>query len=280
MRYARSRLRLIILTLMLAATVVVANVGSAQTQPSAAPAPGETRYVPTSLWQVIMGNRDPVFFAILLCSIMGVTLIIQGFVKNRRSVVIPEPSINAMREMINQRQYRELIEYTDADPTFVSRALNPALKRAGLGFAAMKEAMETSVGEQTAEQFRRIEYLNILGNLGPLLGLLGTVLGMIAAFTEMYAQGGNATPDHLAYGISKALAHTFLGLVLAIPCLAAFGVLRTIVDRLTVQAALVAEELLLMIKPAEARPVLPAPRAIVEGISGRQRAEGGEESRQ
>jgi hypothetical protein len=66
-------------------------------------------------------------------------------------------------------------------------------------------------------------------------------------------------------GIAKALCHTFLGLMLAIPCLAAFGWLRTIIDRLTVRGALIAEELLLMVKPAErpmgaVQPV--APRAV------------------
>src|SRR5208282_5927786 len=109
------------------------------------------------------------------------------------------------------------------------------------------------------EQFRKIEYLNIIGNLGPLLGLLGTVLGMIDAFNEMQAQGGQANPASLAGGISKALCHTMLGLMLAVPCLAAFGVLRTMVDRLTVRGALVAEDLLLMIKPAEARQTPPRP---------------------
>jgi biopolymer transport protein ExbB len=130
----------------------------------------------------------------------------------------------------------------------------------------MKEAMETAIGEQTAEQFRRIEYLNIIGNLGPLLGLLGTVLGMIEAFNEMSAAGGQARPDQLAGGISKALAHTFLGLTLAVPCLAAFGVLRTMVDRLTVRGALIAEELLLMVKPAEAKQ--PVPGAPAGGAGG------------
>jgi hypothetical protein len=53
--------------------------------------------------------------------------------------------------------------------------------------------------------------------------------------------------------------------MLAVPCLAAFGVLRTIVDRLTVRGALVAEELLLMVKPAErpatgARPAVGTPQ--------------------
>ena len=57
-------------------------------------------------------------------------------------------------------------------------------------------------------------------------------------------------------------------LMLAVPCLAAFGILRTIVDRLTVRGALIAEELLLMIKPNEARPTAmqaaagPAGRAV------------------
>jgi biopolymer transport protein ExbB len=126
----------------------------------------------------------------------------------------------------------------------------------------MKEAMETAIGEQTAEQFRRIEYLNIIGNLGPLLGLLGTVLGMVYAFQEVAASGGQADVSKLSYGISTALCHTFLGLFLAVPCLAAFGVLRTMVDRLTVRGAMVAEELLLMMRPPEAKPIAaPAMRA-------------------
>jgi biopolymer transport protein ExbB len=213
---------------------------------------------------IIVQNIDFVFVIICLCSIIGVTLIIQGFIKARASVMMPEESTNHIRELISQRQFKELIEYTETDPSFISKALNPALKRAP-SFAAMKEAMETAIGEQTADQFRRIEYLNIIGNLGPLLGLLGTVLGMIEAFGQMSASGGQANPSDLAGGISQALCHTMLGLLLALPCLAAFGVLRTIVDRLTVQGALIAEELLLMVKPAEAKPAAVA--AIRPGVA-------------
>src|SRR5688500_10955645 len=118
--------------------------------------------------------------------------------------------------------------------------------------------METAVAEQTSDQFRKIEYLNIIGNLGPLLGLLGTAIGMIYAFQAMKDAEGQASPATLAGGISVALAHTFLGLALALPCLACFGVLRTMVDRLTVRGALIAEELLLMVKPAEAKPAATA----------------------
>jgi len=223
---------------------------------AAAGAGGEAAKAQPGLFSTLVGlmlrNLDVVFFTIMLCSIIAVTLIIKGFIQVRPSVMIPESSTQTMREMIAKKQFKELLEFTEQDNTFVSHALNPALKRAP-SFQAMKEALETSIGEETAEQFRKIEYLNIIGNLGPLLGLLGTVMGMIQAFSALEAAGGNANPSELAGGISAALIHTFLGLALAIPCLAAFGVLRTMVDRLTIRGSLIAEEMLLAIKPQESK---------------------------
>ncbi len=248
-RYSNSKFRIALLGLLLAAVIVTVGTSFAQTPPANAPStPPPT---PPGLITLILQHIDAVFVTIALLSIAGLTLIIQGFIKNRRPVFLPEISINQMREMISQKRYKELLDYTETDPTFVSRAVNSALKRAP-NFSSMKEAMETTVGEQTAEQFRKIEYLNIIGNLGPLLGLLGTVLGMIEAFSAVSAAKGQADVGQLSFGISTALCHTFLGLILAVPCLAAFGVLRTIVDRLTTQGALIAEELLLMMKPSEA----------------------------
>jgi biopolymer transport protein ExbB len=215
---------------------------------------------------LFLDNIDLVSIVIALLSVTGLTLIIQGFIKIRAGALIPEASTNHIRELIGQRQFKELIDFTENDPSFISRALNPALKRAP-SFSSMKEAMETSVAEQTSEQFRKIEYLNIIGNLGPLLGLLGTVLGMIEAFQDLMAAGGDADPTKLAGGISTALCHTFLGLFLAVPCLAVFGIQRTMVDRLTTQAALISEELLLLIKPAEAKPAATASTTMRPGAS-------------
>jgi biopolymer transport protein ExbB len=247
-RYAKSKFRLLLLAALFMTAGFLARSAFAQ-QTTAAP---NAASPPIGLFSIIMANVDVISCTIFVLSIVGLTLIIQGFIKNRASVLMPEQTTNQIRQMIAQRRFQELIDFTENDPSFISRTLNPALKRAP-SFSSMKEAMETAIGEETAEQFRRIEYLNIIGNLGPLLGLLGTVYGMIVAFSAMQSEGGSASPATLAGGISKALAHTFLGLMLAVPCLAAFGMLRTIVDRLTVRGALLAEELLLMIKPAETR---------------------------
>ncbi len=242
---------LLILAVMVLTLAFSTSSTFAQAAAGASNAPAEK---PESLFSLVLENwKDGVFWAIMILSVIGLTMIIQAFMMNRASVFMPEDITNQIREMISQRKFKELIEFTETDNSFISKAVNPALKRAP-SFSSMKEAMETAIGEQTAEQFRKIEYLNIIGNLGPLLGLMGTVIGMISAFAAMKAAHGDTNPAQLAGGISQALTHTFLGLFLAIPCLAAFGILRTIVDRLTVRGALVAEELLLMIKPAEAKP--------------------------
>jgi biopolymer transport protein ExbB len=250
---------MILLAGLLTAAVFLVSDGFAQTT---APANGATETAkpkPAGLMTLILSHPDPVFFTIAGLSVWGLALIIQGFIKTRQNVFMPETSTNTIRDLITQRRYQELIDFTETDPSFVSKVLNPALKRAP-SWLSMKETLETAVGEETAEQFRRIEYLNIIGNLGPLLGLLGTVLGMIEAFQAVATTGGQADVAALSGGISTALCHTFLGLFLAVPCLAAFGFYRTLVDRLTIRGSLAAEELLLMMKPPEAKPI-PAPPA-------------------
>jgi biopolymer transport protein ExbB len=258
-----TKFRPLLLALVMVAALCTATTVFAQTAAPAAGAPGDTAPAAEAktegVFVLVIHHADFITFTILALSIVGLTLILQGFMRNRVSVFMPESSTNTIRELITQRKFKELIEFTETDTSFVSKALNPALKRAP-SFTPMKEAMETAIGEQTAEQFRAIEYLNIIGNLGPLLGLLGTVLGMIEAFQQMQGAGG-ADPGKLGAGIATALSHTFMGLFLAVPCLACFGVLRTIVDRLTVRGALVAEELLLMMKPQEKTVATPAAAA-------------------
>jgi len=244
--------RIIFLGVMMAAVAFLASSGFAQDAETGETGEPARQNIIILVLNIVLRNIDFVFIIIILLSVVAMTLIISSALRLRKSVFMPDATVDTIRGMIEQKQFKELIDYTENDTSFVARAINPALKRAP-SFSSMKEAMETAIGEQSAEQFRKIEYLNIIGNLGPLLGLLGTVLGMIEAFAAMEAAKGAAGADVLAGGVSKALAHTFMGLFLAVPALAAFGNLRTIVDKLTIRASMVCEELLLMIKPAEAK---------------------------
>src|SRR5256885_12341503 len=173
-RFFSSRTR-VLLTIALAAAALCAAPTSVLAQAADAAA-AQTPQTP--LDKIIKVVDYGLIGLIISLSIIGFTLIMQGFIRNRESVFMPSATTETIRTMIQNKQFKELMDFTENDPSFVSQSLNPALKRAP-SFSSMKEAMETAIGEQTAQRFRGIEYLNIIGNLGPLLGLLGTVLGMI-----------------------------------------------------------------------------------------------------
>jgi len=70
-----------------------------------------------------------------------------------------------------------------------------------------------------------IQYLNVVAAIAPMIGLLGTVSGMIGAFQKIGVTG-MGKPEELAGNIGEALITTATGLVIAIPAMIAFFVLR------------------------------------------------------
>ena len=113
----------------------------------------------------------------------------------------------------------------------------------------MMRALEQTADERATARLRRIELLNVFGQVCPMIGLFGTVYGMILAFGAIVASGGSADPVALAGGIGTALTTTFWGLVVAIPALAGYATLRNKIDELTVEATIVGEEILNNFRP-------------------------------
>jgi len=185
------------------------------------------------------------FFA----SISGIALAIDAMMKVREVKISPPETTEHLRSLISGRQFKELMDFTATDDTFISKGLHAAIRKAHLKYPAMREALDGALGEQSSNIFRRLEPMNVIGNIGPLLGLLGTVLGMIMAFYKLMESGGNAKPADLAGGIGTALWHTFFGLFVAIPCLVVYGLYRTKADKILTKATVTAEELLEGLRP-------------------------------
>ena len=89
----------------------------------------------------------------------------------------------------------------------------------------------------------RLSYFPALANIATLTGLFGTVCGMIGAFLSLRA-GGGADPSSLAGGLGQALAATALGLLTAIPSLAAHALFQKRVQAVAGQLEIVLSALL------------------------------------
>jgi len=151
--------------------------------------------------------------------------------------------------LLAEKKYRDAIEFAKNDGSYLGKLASAALNEAANGYGAMERAIEEAGDAETTRLLRPLEYLNVLGNIAPMLGLFGTVYGMIVAFQQLVAAGGSADPQNLAAGISTALVTTFWGLVVAMPALAAYSLIRNKVDALTAEGLIMAEELISPFKP-------------------------------
>jgi biopolymer transport protein ExbB len=231
----------------LMATVMLFFVGAAAWAHAVEAAPTESH----SMWQVVaQGIRWPAWF-ILAGSLVTIALIVEHFIAVRPVTIAPPEQVRKAKHSIERRNFRECLERTRKSSTFFARVMTAALQHARHGFDAMHEAALEKSGELSGQMFRKVEYMNIIGNLGPLMGLLGTVYGMIISFNALGQGGGVAGTDAggLAIGISLALVNTLLGLGLAIIGLGFFGVCRNRVDSLTVQATVQVLDLLEYFRP-------------------------------
>ncbi len=149
-----------------------------------------------------------------------------------------------VQQMIEQRQYREALEFTSAEPSMFSYVVHSAMAAATGGAAAMRRALDEAVEERTTKLLRRVEYMNMIGAISPMLGLFGTTYGIILALNELVLARGTPEPAQLAGAIGTALVCTFWGLMTAIPALAMFAIFRNRTDGLAAECALAAEDLL------------------------------------
>ena len=194
---------------------------------------------------------------ILACSIIGLAVFFERLWTLRPSRNIPRPLLRRSEDLVRRGQVDEAMALCRRSRSPMGRVINAALKNAGLGREAIKEAVQ-EVGRREAATLER--YVGILGtvaNVSPLLGLLGTVSGMIKAFTVISVQGvGN--PASLAGGISEALITTAAGLSVAIPTFVAYRYFIGKTDRLVLELEQHAIHFVDLVKQPAA-PLPPAP---------------------
>ena len=171
---------------------------------------------------------------LLLMSFLAVALVVEQVILLRPARMTPEGLAAKVAKRLSASDGAgALAAVSDESPLAVvlkTGLIETDSALAEGGWAVIEEAMQASLYAESSRLMRRIDYLSVIGNLAPMLGLLGTVVGMIFAFREVAETQGAATAGELASGIYQALVTTVGGLLVAIPSLAAYAILRNRVD--------------------------------------------------
>lgn len=181
----------------------------------------------------------------------------------RRSEILPDGVSEMVRQALLTGRPVEADAACRRAPSVLSVVLLSGLSELEFGWREVEKAVEDSLAQQSARLMRRIEYLSVIGNIAPMVGLLGTVTGMIIAFQQVATTRGAAGAGDLAEGIYQALVTTVGGLLVAIPALAIYAVCRNRVDALIAEVAYQSQHALAPIKRRPTRSARPTPGVAV-----------------
>jgi biopolymer transport protein ExbB len=237
---------------------LLAGVAAAQNQPArGGPAPTPQRSDTPQTFLEIVHAGGLVGYVIMFLSVVAVALSIEHVMTIRQGVLMPEGLAQKVREFTRQGQFTQAEQACKLQPSVLAFVLQAGLSEIDGGWSAVEKAMEDALADQAARLFRKIEYLSVIGNIAPMLGLLGTVIGMVMAFREVALTQGAARAADLAEGIYLALVTTVQGLVVAIPALSAFAFFRNRVDQMIAEIAYVAQHAMTPLKRAKRRRLVP-----------------------
>ena len=149
-----------------------------------------------------------------------------------------------------------------------SPAIAAAVAAAGLRLAhrgplAVDRAMQSAVALERGRLERWLAYLGTLGNNAPFVGLFGTVVGVVGAFDEL----GHGAPGHGGAGaasevasqavmasIAEALVATAVGILVALPAVAAYNSFQRRIAALLSGAEVLTNLVLAYLAPATEPP--------------------------
>ena len=192
------------------------------------------------MYTILLAAGWPIW-PLLAVSIFGLAILIERSWYLRKKRVLPVGVLQEAFEIA--AQVNQSIGGRQSDPQLATliNSIGNSSPAGSLLACALAEKLAGAPANHALEELqataeavwlkldRYLGALATIATVAPLLGLFGTVVGMIEIFGSQGSAIGN--PLQLAHGISVALYNTAFGLLIAIPALAAWRLLRSMADQ-------------------------------------------------
>ncbi len=204
-----------------------------------------------SLFNIIVSSS--VAWVLIAISVAGMAMGIHRLITIKRDQLVPDGLAddlhNIFAEGISDEGVEDALNMVAGDESIFGQVFAAALDKREFGFSSMQEAAESVGNAEHNKYMAQISWLSLLAAIGPMLGLLGTVVGMIGAFMKMATSGGNVDPAMLANDIGGAMITTAIGLIIAIPMMFLFFLLRARINACVLDATVLTNEVLDYFRP-------------------------------
>ena len=175
-------------------------------------------------------------WALLLVSVVSLTVIILKAVTIRRTLIIPEQlekDVDAFEARLDTGEIEGITKTFREGRSALSRLGAVALSNAGRTQGEVQEAVQSSAREEVVKLNSGMSVLEVVIAIAPLLGLLGTASGLVVVFQDL----GQAAQDPatIARGIARALNTTIAGLAISVPSVIAYSYFNRQIETMAVR---------------------------------------------
>jgi len=172
-------------------------------------------------------------WVLLAMSVVALAVIIERAVTYLWYGLQPDQWLAEEKRLLRENQVTLALEKARHSRHPVARVVEAYLGNLSRPHKLRMDAVKQAGSYALEKVEARLRLLAAIAHLAPLVGLLGTVIGMVVAFASIQALQGTVKPADLAGGIWEALLTTVFGLLVAIPCMAAFHAFESHSDRIS-----------------------------------------------
>lgn len=198
--------------------------------------------------QFVLSGGPIVWFILLPMSLLTVFIAAESALLLRKKILLPEDIAADLKQILDRQGIESFSKEIQHRPDVLSTSLKKAITAAKKDPFRLRSVLTESLQDKALVYLRKIQWLNLIGNISPMVGLFGTVFGMIKLFNTIVAAGGQPKPAQLADGISIALVTTFWGLFIAIPSLTLHSIFKNKIESIITDALTDSEEIVITIK--------------------------------
>lgn len=162
-------------------------------------------------------------YPLLLCSIIGLAIVIEKTISLRRKNVIVPEIVNVLDNIKGPDDVGLALSICEKNQGSFANIIRVGLENRHLPREEIKEALNDQGRQEVHVLERGLVGLETIAGIAPLLGLLGTVIGILRVF-NVIAETGVGQATQLSGGISEALITTIVGLSIGIPAVVVYNV--------------------------------------------------------
>ena len=180
----------------------------------------------------------PVVYILLLLSIYALAVILYKLHVFYKVEFFNNENLSASIDLWmsdkKKEAYDQLNETHNPESEVISFTMYQLLKHKNISQKVESDVREeiSRLSEERIDYYSsKLDSLQVIAAIAPLLGLLGTVFGMIEAFQQMESAGKSVDPSILSGGIWEALLTTAAGLSVAIPIVVVESYFRSLINK-------------------------------------------------